>query len=142
MGGRAHTTIQNLFTVISEQEMEIEKLRQRLVNECTEFNTYDAFRKLDTSGKGKVSAEALARFLREEVQAEFDGYELELFMLHFDKEQKGAILYSEFCEALVSKSNQTQQELQRRKPQNLKNLKSYDQMFGEHARALYRQLWE
>ena len=78
MGGRAHTTIQNLFTVISEQEMEIEKLRQRLVNECTEFNTYDAFRKLDTSGKGKVSAEALACFLREEVQAEFDGYELEL----------------------------------------------------------------
>ena len=49
---RAHTTIQNLFTVISEQEMEIEKLRQRLVGESHDFNAVDAFRKLDSEARG------------------------------------------------------------------------------------------
>ena len=52
---RSHTTIQNLFTVISEQEMEIEKLRQRLVGECPDFNAVDAFRKLDAHAKGHVT---------------------------------------------------------------------------------------
>lgn len=54
---RAHTTIQNLLTVISEQEMEIEKLRQRVVGECPEFNVVDAFRRLDSHAKGQVTKE-------------------------------------------------------------------------------------
>lgn len=54
---RAHTTIQNLLTIVSEQEMEIEKLRQRLVGESSEFNVVDAFRKLDTQACGQVSKE-------------------------------------------------------------------------------------
>ena len=54
-GGRSHTTIQNLFTVISEQEMEIEKFRQRLVGESPEFNAVDAFRKLDGQARGQVT---------------------------------------------------------------------------------------
>ena len=53
-GERSHTTIQNLFTIIAEQEMEVEKLRQRLVGECPEFNVIDAFRRLDIEAKGLV----------------------------------------------------------------------------------------
>lgn len=56
---RGHTTIQNLLTVISKQEMDLEKLRQRLVGESTEFNTIDAFRKLDAEAKGEVTIEQL-----------------------------------------------------------------------------------
>lgn len=56
---RGHTTIQNLLTVISKQEMDLEKLRQRLVGESTEFNTIDAFRKLDAEARGEVTVEQL-----------------------------------------------------------------------------------
>ena len=77
-----------------------------------------------------------------EVGLEIDGYEVDLFFLHFDKDQKGSLKYSEFCDAFVPKSQQCQQDLQSRKAQNLKNLKSYEQMFQEHTRYLYRTLWE
>ena len=139
---RAHTTIQNVLTIVSEQEMEIEKLRQRLVGESNEFNVVDAFRKLDTQACGEVTREQLEDALRNEIRADFEAYELELFYIHFDKDNKGVLKYSEFCDAFVPKSQQCQQELQSRKPQNLKNQKSYDQMFSEHTRSLYRDLWE
>lgn len=73
---------------------------------------------------------------------EFDVMAIDLFFLHFDKDQKGALKYSEFCDAFVPKSQQCQQELQGRKASNLKNSKSYEQMFSEHTRMLYRALWE
>ena len=51
---------------------------------------------------------------------------IDLFLLHFDRDQKGALKYSEFCDAFVPKSQQCQHELQARKATNLKNLKSYE----------------
>ena len=77
-----------------------------------------------------------------EIGLDFDGYALDLLFLHFDKDQKGSMKYSEFCEAFVPKSQQCQQELQSRKATNLKNLKTYQQMFSNHTRDLYRQLWD
>lgn len=56
---RGHTTIQNVLSVISKQEMDIEKLRQRLVGESAEFNAIDAFRRLDSDAKGEVTQEQL-----------------------------------------------------------------------------------
>ena len=105
-GDRSHTTIQNLFTVISEQEMEIEKLRQRIVSECPEFNAVDAFRKLDSQAKGQVTKNQLMQALSNEIGVQFDSQEIELFFLHFDRDQKGALKYSEFCDAFVPKSQQ------------------------------------
>ena len=139
---RAHTTIQNLFTIISEQEMEIEKLRQRLVGESADFNVVDAFRRLDTQAKGLVTKQQLYEALVGEIGVQFDVHELDLLLMHFDKEQKGALKYSEFCDAFVPKSLQCQQELQARKASNLKNQKTYVQMFSEHTRELYAALWD
>lgn len=61
-----------------------------------------------------------------EIGVEIDGMAIELLFMHFDKDQKGALKYSEFCDAFVPKSQQCQQELQSRKASNLKNLKSYE----------------
>ena len=66
--------------------MEIEKLRQRIVGEAPEFNVIDAFRRLDIEAKGLVTKEQLAIALINEIELEFDAFELELFFYHFDKE--------------------------------------------------------
>ena len=70
-----------------------------------------------------------------------ESYEIDLFFMHFDKDRKGGLKYSEFCDAFVPKSQQVQQELQERKARNLKNEMSYEQMFHGHTRQLYRLLW-
>ena len=106
VSSRAHTTIQNLLTIVSEQEMEIEKLRQRLVGESSEFNVVDAFRKLDTQACGQVTKEQMSEALRNEIRADFEQYELDLFYLHFNRDNCGVLKYSEFCEAFVPKSQQ------------------------------------
>ena len=84
--------------------MEIEKLRQRIVGESPEFNVIDAFRRLDTGAQGLVTKHQLCSALVNEIGIEFDDQELDLFLLHFDKSQKGGIKYSEFCDAFVPKS--------------------------------------
>ena len=47
-----------------EIEYEIELLRQKLINECEEFNTVDAFRVMDKEGKGFIDALDLQRVLK------------------------------------------------------------------------------
>lgn len=139
---RQQTTIQNLFVLISEHELEIEKLRQRLVRECPEFNTVDAFRLLDADGTGEVSKEQLMQTLAQDIGAEYTEAEIDLFFWHFDKEQKGCLRYSEFCEAFKPKSQQVVKELEARKPTNLKKQKSYSQLFSVETQFLCRHLWE
>ena len=72
--------------MISENELEIEKLRQRLVRECPEFNTVDAFRLLDLQGNGEVNKEQLIDSLENEIGVQFSEAEFDLFFWHFDKE--------------------------------------------------------
>ena len=86
--------------------MEIEKLRQRLVGECPEFNAVDAFRKLDSGAQGQVTKNQLCQALWDEIGVQYNPEEIELFFLHFDRDQKGALKYSEFCDAFVPKSQQ------------------------------------
>ena len=88
--------------------MEIEKLRQRLVGECPEFNAVDAFRKLDFGAQGQVTRSQLTQCLWEEIGVRYEVEEIDLFFLHFDRDQKGALKYSEFCDAFVPKSQQCQ----------------------------------
>ena len=84
--------------------MEIEKLRQRLVGECPEFNAVDAFRKLDYGAQGHVTKNQLLQSLWDEIGVRYKPEEIDLFFLHFDRDQKGALKYSEFCDAFVPKS--------------------------------------
>ena len=84
----------------------------------------------------------MSEALRSEIRADFEQYELDLFYIHFNRDNCGVLKYSEFCEAFVPKSQQCQQELQSRKAQNLKNEKTYDEMFSVYTRQLYKDLWE
>ena len=68
---------------MSENELATEKLRQRLVRECPEFNTVDAFRLLDLQGNGEVNKEELISCLEGDVGAVFTDSEFDLFKLHF-----------------------------------------------------------
>ena len=96
------------------------------MRECPEFNTVDAFRLLDSEGTGEVSKDQMMKILSSEVGVDFTESEIDLFFWHFDKEQKGCIRYSEFCEAFKPKSQQVVKELESRKPTNLKKQKSYN----------------
>lgn len=66
--------------------MEIEKIRQRLVGECPDFNAVDAFRKLDTHAKGQVTKAQLCDALTNEIGVSFTNMEIDLFFMHFDKD--------------------------------------------------------
>lgn len=66
--------------------MEIEKLRQRLVGECPEFNAVDAFRKLDAGAQGQVTKNQLMQALWDEIGVRYEQEEVELFFLHFDRD--------------------------------------------------------
>ena len=52
--------------------MEVEKLRQRIVGECQEFNAVDAFRKLDSLAKGHVTKNQLMQALTNEIRVQYD----------------------------------------------------------------------
>ena len=66
--------------------MEIEKLRQRLVGECPEFNAVDAFRKLDYGAQGHVTKNQLLQSLWDEIGVRYKPEEIDLFFLHFDRD--------------------------------------------------------
>ena len=74
------------------------------MRECPEFNTVDAFRLLDHKGTGEVSKEELMYSLENDIGVDYTEAELDLFFWHFDKEQRGCLRYSEYCEAFNPKS--------------------------------------
>ena len=81
------------------------------MRECPEFNTVDAFRLLDCKGTGEVKREELVHSLDNDICAQYSEIELDLMFWHFDREQRGCLRYSEFCEAFVPKSQQVLGEL-------------------------------
>ena len=74
------------------------------MGECPEFNAVDAFRKLDYGAQGHVTKNQLLQSLWDEIGVRYKPEEIDLFFLHFDRDQKGALKYSEFCDAFVPKS--------------------------------------
>jgi hypothetical protein len=64
-------SVQSLLVQVAEHEMLIEQLRQRLVRECQEFNTVDAFRFLDVRATGEITKEELMFGLSEIFLAQF-----------------------------------------------------------------------
>ena len=66
--------------------MNLETLRQRLVRECPDFNTVDAFRLLDDQGSGEVSTKQLRKALSNEIKvSNYSEEKLALFFGRFDK---------------------------------------------------------
>lgn len=56
--------------LIAKNEVQLELLRQRLVRDCDDFNTVDAFRLLDKRAQCEVSKQELAEILLNEVQVD------------------------------------------------------------------------
>lgn len=57
---------------MAHNEVALELLRQRLVRECDEFNTVDAFRLLDVHAACSISKENIFRHLTEVIQINVD----------------------------------------------------------------------
>ena len=122
--------------------MVIEQLRQRLVRECPEFNTVDAFRFLDVRGTGEISRDEFIEGISQLVRATFNEAEADLFIARFSKDGRETLKYSEFCDAIKPKSHSVLSELQQRKPGNTKMKISYDDLFSDDTKDLFRDLWE
>jgi hypothetical protein len=54
-----------LLLKVAQHEMDLETWRQRLVREGLDFNTVDAFRLLDSEGKGELDLKKLKKGLTE-----------------------------------------------------------------------------
>lgn len=61
-------SVENLLILMAKNEVQLELLRQRLVRDCSDFNTVDAFRLLDKEAQCEVSAQELAHILMNEIQ--------------------------------------------------------------------------
>ena len=98
---------------MGEIELDMEIHKQKLVTECQEYNTIDAFRLIDQDGQGAVSQDEILLFLDNNFgdQIEYDYAEIELFMIRFDKQEKQKVKYSEFCTAFAPQSSRAQQVL-------------------------------
>jgi Ca2+-binding EF-hand superfamily protein len=122
--------------------MLVEQLRQRLVRECPEFNAFDAFRFLDFDGRGEVTKEELMYALSEIVLANFSEQDVDLFLSRFNKDGKGSLKYSEFCDAFKPKSQSVLNELLVRKPRNVKMSITYMDLFADNTKELFCEIWE
>ena len=57
---------------IGDLEYEIEMHKHKLVHECEDFNTIDAFRLIDYNGNGSVTADELTKFISENLTQDVD----------------------------------------------------------------------
>lgn len=135
-------SVQSLLVQISEHEMLIEQLRQRLVRECEDFNTVDAFRFLDVRATGEITKEELMFGLSEVILANFSEPDVDLFLARFSKEGKQTLKYSEFCDAFKPKSQSVLSELVARQPKNIRMQISYMDLFADNTKELFCEIWE
>ena len=119
----------------------MELKRQKLVIECEEFTTIDAFRYIDQGGKGEITVDQLIRALKTDLDLDLDIDDMIMFFQKFDKAEQRVLKYSDFCDAFAPKEHQCLKELALRVPRNLQLALAFSEMFSEHARALYRDVW-
>jgi len=91
---------------MAKNEVKLELLRQRLVRECDDFNTVDAFRLIDTGALCEVSVQDLVISLEETMRLQADFNTVELLL-----NEDGVMRYSDFCDLFVPKSQKVLQEL-------------------------------
>jgi Ca2+-binding EF-hand superfamily protein len=101
-----------------ELETEIEKYKQNLIGDGAEYNTIDAFRFIDQSGKGVVDHNEIVQFLSAHFgqSLQFTDDDVGLFIQRFDKNVRNSIKYSEFCTAFAPVDQNFQGVLSGRKP--------------------------
>jgi hypothetical protein len=125
-----------LLSLIAKNEVSLELLRQRLVRDCDDFNTVDAFRMMDKNASCELSKRELADFLTHVVMVGGDRMRaLDCLMT------ANVFKFSHFCEVFVPKSQKVLAELTAKKPKNLKGQLAYTDCFDAQTRELYREAW-
>ena len=135
MKSQPHTGVLDLLQTIARNEVALELIRQRLVRECEDFNTVDAFRMLDKRAQCEVNKKELVEILVQEVRVQADTKSLDILI-------DGSLKYSQFCELFVPKSQKVLGELTAKKPKNLQGRIGYFECFDQLARELYAQAWD
>jgi hypothetical protein len=135
--------VKDIFENVAALEALIEAHKNKLVNECPEFNTIDAFRLIDEAGQGNVNLQEIGDFISQNfVDFEFDEDDLNLLIQRFDKGDRNTIKYSEFCTAFAPINQSAQQKLGQRIPQNTQLEKTYENLFSPHTKSMYEQTWK
>lgn len=104
-----------LMTSMAQNEVQLELLRQRLVRECDDFNTVDAYRLLDKNAVCEVSPDELAQILVHDIRIDTNACDVQSIDLIVETSLK----YSQFCDIFVPKSQKVLAELTAKKPKNL-----------------------
>ena len=95
-------------------ERELENLKLELASQ-QDFNLITAWQMLDPNNKGWLTGPDLLHSLELlGVQAKKD--EVYLFLMRYDRDSDGRLLYSDFCEAFSPRDNITAALLSRRAP--------------------------
>jgi len=137
----AEIDIIGVFERECKLEMEVEKLRQKLLSDSDDFNTVDAFRFLDTKGSGQVTPLALMQGLKA-LGIDFEQDDIILFFQKYVRDDSKMLKYSEFCDAVAPKAELMLKELASRVPRNIRLEFTYEQIFAEVTRANFKALWE
>jgi Ca2+-binding EF-hand superfamily protein len=138
-----HVDIISVFAIGCELEYQVELARQRLVQQCPDFNTIDAFRYLDKEGQGYIVPHDLLVALRKQIGIDYAELEDDVIMIFqkFDKDESRQMKYSEFCDAFAPKEPQALKELAGRVPMNVNLTMNYKDMFSQQTRQMYKDCW-
>lgn len=108
--------LMKVLYIQAKEEMKIEELRMKLVKETKDFNTVDAFRLIDVTGKGRVNEHEL-KLGMEMQDLDFTIDEMLSFIHKYSKNSAMMrIKYSEFCDAFAPKDKAAIAELASRVP--------------------------
>ena len=100
VGYESQLKIKELFVLVAEQEIAIEKLRQILAA-MRDFEPYTAFRRIDRKNTGLVSAKSLCQFLRENGYRDVQTQDFEHMIRYFDLDGDKRLNYHDFLQVLL-----------------------------------------
>ena len=83
----------------------------------------------------------LLHSLNQDLGIDLSEDEVILFFQKFDKGEQRKLKYSDFCDAFAPKDKESLNELALRVPRHMQLQMSYNEMFGDDTRLLYRDLW-
>ena len=86
--------LKDLFLVLAEGEIQMEKQRQMLAV-IKEFEPFAAFKRIDRSDSGFVTAKKLENFLRENGKYDFSKEDLSFLVKYFDQDKDLKLDYHE-----------------------------------------------
>jgi hypothetical protein len=100
---------------------------------CPEFNLVDAFNMLDLHGKGFITAPILLEAL------ELHGLschrsDIATFLVNYDSDSDGRLLYSDICDALTPKDRHLARELTQRHSKYIHSGIPRDSFFDKFTR--------